>query len=128
MRGLKILKRPIWVFYSQEDFDKCAPIPSGRCIGRDGFYYDRHTKACWIEHEGQSREYYADTFLHELEMLNHKPMTDIEIDAVETLIRMGKHRREYRYLLSREEHRRDLLECQRRSKLLRIQLLKEIAK
>lgn len=63
--------------------------PISPVIGRDGYYYDRSNKRCWFEVEGYAFKANPDQFLLELEMQNHKPLSDKEAEAARYLIRAG---------------------------------------
>jgi hypothetical protein len=61
---------------------KIAPI-----FNRNGFYYDRVSKQCWMEIDGIAFEYPAGDFIYRLKMLNHRKLSDTEFKSLKLLIR-----------------------------------------
>jgi len=73
-------------------------------FNRDGYYYDRITKTAWVEILGRAFEYSPVQFMYELSMLSHKPLRDIEFQALKTLVINKKASKEMRdlYFIIRE--------------------------
>ncbi len=81
---LKVLKLEFWMsreMYDEDDLTRCAPI-----FNRDGQYFDTITKKCWFEVDGDAFLLDRNLFTFSLQMLNHKPLRQIERDAINVLI------------------------------------------
>jgi hypothetical protein len=81
---LKVLKLEFWMsreMYDEDDLTRCEPI-----FNRDGQYFDTITKKCWFEVDGDAFLLDRNLFTFSLQMLNHKPLRQIERDAINVLI------------------------------------------
>lgn len=63
------------------DEDKLKPM-----FNRNGLYYDRITKLCWIEINGEAFKYPRETFLYEFRIISHVPLSCKEVEAIEILM------------------------------------------
>lgn len=120
MNNIKVLKN-LWKRNIQLIADtKIDPI-----FNRDGWYYDRYKKISWIEDNGIA--YTSSTlgrqFLHELETLNTKVLSDTEMKAIETLIIYGSSNKEIEKLLYKNMFRLMTQNIIIRSKLARMEIL-----
>lgn len=93
---LKILSLEFWMMFSDpsdstamiqlEDTLECAkeitPI-----LNRNGYYLDRETNFCWFEWAGKAFKYEPESFKYELSLLNHRPLTDKESQAISFISR-----------------------------------------
>lgn len=95
MSRYKVLQMPTEFSHIEEEFEwlgmnkemerynKVEPA-----FNRNGYYYDRETKLCWVETPHGCWEYDFDMFEYKLGLLNHKRMSQRERNAVQTLINL----------------------------------------
>ena len=80
---------------AQDELPEIAPI-----INRDGYFYETVSKRCWFEFNGKAFDLEKNTqFLFELELLNHKPLSIEEINALKVLTKHKLISKEQRHLL-----------------------------
>ena len=101
----------------------------GVVIGREGWYYDRITKACWYEFGGKSyfRDKDGETFLHKLKLKSLPRLTDEELASIgETLKIKGlssKAKGELHELHYFERHNRELRQISLDARRIRYRVL-----
>lgn len=100
---LKILPLESWMkfhvncpeFFSNDDLREIKPI-----LNKDGYFYQTVGKRCWFEYKGKAFDLEQNTqFLFELELLNHKPLSTDEINALKVLTKHKLISKEQRHLL-----------------------------
>jgi hypothetical protein len=103
MSTYKRMRLPTWVRYAEDEmggwptrgYAECAVV-----FGVEGWYYCRSTNTSWFEWEpvsgGGWKAYQEDNpkqFLYELGVACHRPLTDDEVKAVKTVLRLGRDSR-----------------------------------
>lgn len=78
---IKMMPLPVEPAMLLEDPDRIEPR-----FNVPGWYYDRHTKFCWMEAAGYAWKSHKSSFLYALEQLNHRPLRDVERGAIRTLM------------------------------------------
>ncbi len=86
---IKILECPIHDYFRDDPTDYFGERPEiPPVFNRDGYYYDRIRKLCWIECNGRAWLYDAGSFLYELKCLTalERPFTQSEISSIRNLL------------------------------------------
>jgi hypothetical protein len=93
---LKVLPIEYWMeLHDSDELPEIAPI-----LNRDGYFYETVSKRCWFEFNGKAFDLEKNTqFLFELELLNHKPLSIEEINALKVLTKHKLISKEQRHLL-----------------------------
>lgn len=97
MSRYKVLKLPSYLTRSKEQFKTERTLDWLKDLGkaetifnRDGYYYDRITKKCWVESSVYGSWYHdPGMFLHTLENLSHKLLTYRELFAIKEMVRLN---------------------------------------
>ncbi len=97
-----------WEFFEVEsclkDYEEITPI-----FQRNGWYYDRKEDFAWIEVNGRAwRDKRTDDFLYRLSIQNHRPLADVERQAIEALMRRNMCPKALRKLYRLDENVRHL--------------------
>jgi hypothetical protein len=93
---LKVLPIEYWMeLHDSDELPEIAPI-----LNRDGYFYETVSKRCWFEFNGKAFDLEKNTqFLFELELLNHKPLSTEEINALKVLTKHKLISKKQRHLL-----------------------------
>jgi hypothetical protein len=94
--ALKVLPIEYWMeLHDSDELPEIVPI-----LNRDGYFYETVSKRCWFEFNGKAFDLEKNTqFLFELELLNHKPLSTEEINALKVLTKHKLISKEQRHLL-----------------------------
>lgn len=121
---LKILKLDRWMQVDTQDMDhypECELV-----FNRDGQYYDTRTKKCWFEFNGTAREISRESFLFTLKLLNHRPLRNAELAAIEVLVQHKLANKMLRDLLQTDSFVRELKQTSQKAVLYRNRFLKRL--
>lgn len=61
-------------------------IETEAVFNKDGWYFDRETKQCWVEINGKSYVEKTDSFLWQFKLLNHNRLSGCERESIQSLI------------------------------------------
>jgi hypothetical protein len=114
---LRVLKLKWWM-HNPEDHLGCVKRELEPHVGRDGYYSLRRAPPYgllnWFEVGGRAFEVsYALDFKSTLDKHHHKPLREIERNALQVLIYAGLAIKEQRELLYYDDHYRDLIRLRR---------------
>ncbi len=85
---IKILPLEYWQKFMANCFeqDESDSYPEIKPVfNREGQYFDRKTKECWFEVDGKAYLNKNNLFGYELQLLNHTPLTQSELEAFRLL-------------------------------------------
>lgn len=102
--NLKVLPLNFWQkIYLKDEWKHVRPelreIPPK--LNRDGYYLKGDL--CWFEISGKAFLYDKESFMYDIEQLNHIPLLYKEKEAIETLIKSNKCPKSLRTLLVADE-------------------------
>lgn len=118
----KVLELPGWARTMADELPETRPL-----FYRDGHYYDRIYRESWVEFDGQAYWVENDNFLFSLSILNHRPLTGKEREAIENLRFLNrKLRKPLDDLLRLDTHWRDLRDIRRQGRWTMIKFLQEM--
>lgn len=122
---IKVLKLDWWMereLFDLDQYTQCKPI-----FNRNGQYYDTKTKKCWFELDGDAWNLTNDnTFMFSLQLLNHRPLRDIERDAIETLIKHKLAPKQLRELLELDTTDREIRKTSQQARIFRNRFIKRV--
>lgn len=129
---LKVLEVPFWAKSSVRKninpmsdaltrMKKIDPI-----LNREGFYYDRISKKCWVECDSGCYELdNNDSFISDLDELNHVFLTLIEEEALRKLILTGKSiYKKFKPLIKRNEYYKYLKQIGKNAQKVKLRIIK----
>ena len=82
----------------------------------NGFYYIRHLNYAFILYNSNIYQGSVSEWLSDFELLNHKPLRDIEYETLKQLVKLGIANKENKKLLDKEEHYRNVKNLIRNTK------------
>jgi hypothetical protein len=82
----------------------------------NGFYYIRHLNCAFILYNSNIYQGSVSEWLSDFELVDHKPLRDIEYETLKKLVKLGIANKENKELLYKEEHYRLVKNLRRNTK------------